>query len=330
MKAVIDSLNEIASNPNNSDDLHKAAYFGMSDAQKAQFKSEGYQLYQGKVRELLKKEDTLYIFHTDRLTAFDKYIGMVPYKGLILAEISRFWLENIADIIPNHFEKTVNERVLKVKACKPIKAEVIVRGYMAGSMQRAYEKGVRSFCGATLPEGLKPFQKLPEAIITPTTKAEAFEHDEEATPDELVAQGVCTAAEWQEVSDLALKLFARGQEVYREKGWILVDTKYEFGWDKDGKIRVIDEVHTPDSSRLWIKDTYHSRLASGEAPEMLDKEIVRRFLLNQGFSGEGQVPHVPAEVLVSLAKVYLQVAEALIGKQLQTCLKPSELSLPTT
>ena len=327
MKALIDALNEISSSSHGSEAIRKSAYYGMSDSQKAQFNSDGYHTYQGKVRELLQKDDNLFIFHTDRLTAFDKYIGMVPYKGAILSEISRFWLENVKDLIPTHFDKSVNERVLKVKNCKPVKAEVIVRGYMAGSMQRAYKKGVREFCGVTLTEGLTDFQKLPEAIITPTTKAAAFEHDEDATPAELIEQGVCTQEEWNKISDMALKLFARGTEVYAEKGWILVDTKYEFGWDQDGNIVVIDEVHTPDSSRLWVKDSYQSRISAGEQPEMLDKEIVRRFLIEKGFSGEGEVPEVPAEVLVSLSKVYLKVAETLTGEQLQTSLTPDHVTI---
>lgn len=327
MKALVEALNEISSSNNGAEAVKKSSYYGMSDSQKAQYKSEGYHAYQGKVRELLQKDDHLFIFHTDRLTAFDKYIGMVPYKGAILSEISRFWLENVNDLIPTHFEKPVNERVLQVKNCKPVKAEVIVRGYMAGSMQRAYNKGVREFCGCSLPEGLKDFQKLPTPIITPTTKAAAFEHDEDATPAELIEQGVCTQEEWNKISDMALKLFARGQEVYEDKGWILVDTKYEFGWDKDGNIVVIDEVHTPDSSRLWVRESYSTRIAAGEQPEMLDKEIVRRFLMDHGFSGEGQVPEVPAEVLVSLSKVYLKVAETLTGSQLQTALTPDHVTL---
>ncbi|SMF32187.1 phosphoribosylaminoimidazolesuccinocarboxamide synthase [Pseudobacteriovorax antillogorgiicola] len=327
MKALNQALNEISSSSNGPEAIRQFAYYGMSDSQKAQYVAEGFEAYQGKVRELLKKDETLYIFHTDRLTAFDKYIGMVPFKGAILSEISRFWLQNVADIAPTHLEAVINERVLKVKACEPVKAEVIVRGYMAGSMQRAYQKGIREFCGCTLPDGLQDYQQLPEPIITPTTKAAAFEHDEDASPEELVAQGVCTADEWQQISELAFKLFARGQEVYGEKGWILVDTKYEFGRDKNGKIIVIDEIHTPDSSRLWVKASYEARVKAGEAPEMLDKENVRRFLISKGFSGEGSVPEVPADVLVSLAQVYLRVAETLKGEQLQISLSPDHITI---
>ena len=327
MKALVDALDEISSSNNGTEAIQKSAYYGMSESQKAKYTSEGYHAYQGKVRELLQKDSTLYIFHTDRLTAFDKYIGMVPYKGAILSEISRFWLENVRDLIPTHYQEAINERVLKVRSCTPIKAEVIVRGYMAGSMQRAYKKGIRELCGCQLPEGLSDFQRLPEAIITPTTKAAAFEHDEESSPAELISQGVCSPEEWETISAMALKLFARGQKVYEEKGWILVDTKYEFGRDEDGQIIVIDEIHTPDSSRLWVKESYIPRLEAGEEPEMLDKEIVRRFLIKAGFSGEGKVPDVPPETLISLSKVYLKVAETLTGMQLQTHLSPEHVSI---
>jgi phosphoribosylaminoimidazole-succinocarboxamide synthase len=183
-------------------------------------------------------------------------------------------------------------------------------------MMRAYEKGEREFCGARLPEGLKDYGPLATAIITPTTKAAAFEHDENISPEELLRRGVVTAAEWDEISAKALRLFAFGQETLARVGWLLVDTKYEFGRAPRGEIKVIDEIHTPDSSRFWVKDSYQQRLTRGEAPEMLDKETVRRYLLEQGFSGEGPVPEVPVTRLVELAEVYLKVAETLAGKPL--------------
>lgn len=327
MTAVMDELDRILSQGNGAEAISKLAYFGLAESQKSMFASDGYRIYRGKVRELLERDGHLYIFHTDRLTAFDKYIGMVPFKGLILSEISGFWLKNVNDIVPTHFEAIVNERVLRVKACKPLKAEIVVRSYLAGSMARAYQDGVREFCGCKLPEGLKPFQKLPEPIITPTTKAAAFEHDQNISPSQMIEQGICTSEEWQTVTDMALKLFARGQDVFRDKGWILVDSKYEFGWDPEGQLCVIDEIHTPDSSRLWVQDSYVSRQKEGLPPEMLDKEIVRRYLLDRAYSGEGPVPDVPAEILVSLAKTYLRVAETLMGRQLQSQLPPNQISI---
>ena len=327
MPAIGDQLQAISNENYSLESINKHSYLGLSPSQKAQYEAEGYQCYQGKVRELVKIDDFLYIFHSDRLSAFDKFIGVVPYKGAILAEISRFWFDAVKDIAPHHFLAMPNERVIKTRNCEPIKAEVIVRGYLAGSMERAYSKGQREFCGCHLEEGFTPYGKLSAPIITPTTKAAAYEHDENASPAELIAQGVCSDSEWRQIEELSLKLFARGQSIYANNGWILVDTKYEFGRDADGSIRLIDEIHTPDSSRLWKKDSYQERLNSGKAPEMLDKEIVRRYLMDQGFSGDGHIPTVPGEKLISLAKTYLHVAESLTRKQLQTNLEPSQVSL---
>ena len=316
MTPVRDLLEEIRRSPDPRAALDRHAYHGPEESEKELLRRQGYEVYQGKVRELARKDGELLIYHTDRLTAFDKYIDMIPYKGTILAGITRFWMAEAEKIMPTHYLGAPHERLLKVRAMNPYKVEVIVRGYMAGSMMRAYDKGERLFCGAALPDGLKSWGKLPENIITPTTKAAAFEHDEDATPDELIEQGVCTRAEWEEISSKALELFARGQEVYQEKGWILVDTKYEFGKDDKGQIFVIDEAHTPDSSRLWTAATMESRLSAGQAPDMLDKEIVRRWLMENGFKGEGKPPEVPVETLIALAETYLDVAERLMGEPL--------------
>lgn len=297
------------------------SYGGLTKAQIDTLAKKDIQTYTGKVRDVVRMGDELMIVHSDRLTAFDKLIANVPYKGTILTAISDFWLTEAKKVVPTHLISRPHERVLKTERAEPFKVEVIVRGYLAGSMARAYFKeggGERVFCGERLPEGLKNYGVLPRNIITPTTKAAAFEHDEDTTPKDLVEKGVVTRAEWDEISALALKLFAHGQKVSREKGWILVDTKYEFGRTKDGRIKIIDEIHTPDSSRYWLAATYDQRLAKGEAPEMEDKEIVRRYLLDQGFSGEGQVPKVPAAQLIALAEVYLNVAEKLTGKPLMT------------
>ena len=318
MKAISDYLKEISNEPAANDALAKHSYTGLSDEEKSHYTKLGRKVYAGKVRELVGKNDELFIFHSDRLSAFDRFVGMVPYKGVILADLSEFWLKAAKKVVPTHYIDRPHERVLRCKACEPFKVEVIVRGYMAGSMARAYAKGVREFCGAKLGEGLQEFRPLPTAIITPTTKAAAYEHDEDVSPEELVSRGTVTAAEWKEISEMALRLFAFGQEVYAEKGWILVDTKYEFGRDSSGQICVIDEIHTPDSSRLWVHETYAARLAKGEAPEMLDKETVRRYLLSQNFSGHGDVPHVPVKNIVELADTYLVVAEKLRGEKVMS------------
>lgn len=294
------------------------AYLGLTPDQCARLHLQHMHTYTGKVRDVVFCGDELFIVHSDRLTAFDKLISMVPYKGTILTAISEFWLQEAARVVPTHYLSRPDERVLKTKKTTPFKIEVVVRGYLAGSMMRAYAKGERQYCGVSLPDGLHLYGRLPAAIITPTTKAAAFEHDENTTPEELVQRGICTASEWDEIASMALKLFAHGQKVFAEKGWLLVDTKYEMGRASDGTILVIDEIHTPDSSRLWTASTYASQLAAGDAPEMLDKETVRRWLIDQGFTGEGRVPVVPVERLLDLAALYLHVAETLTGKTLMT------------
>jgi phosphoribosylaminoimidazole-succinocarboxamide synthase len=317
MRPVREYLAELKRDPTGSQ-LAAHSYGGLTKAQIEALAAKDLPTYTGKVRDVVGCGDELLIVHSDRLTAFDKLIGMVPYKGTILTAISEFWLAEAKKVVPTHYLARPDERVLKVRRAEPFKVEVIVRGFLAGSMARAYAKGEREFCGQALPEGLVGYGKLPAPIITPTTKAAAFEHDENTTPAAMIAAGVVTKAEWDEISHLALRLFAHGQKVYSEKGWILVDTKYEFGRARSGEILVIDEIHTPDSSRLWTAADYMTRLARDEAPEMLDKEVVRRWLVEQGFSGEGAVPKVPVDRLVALAEVYLTVVEKLTGQPLLT------------
>ena len=317
MRPVREYLAELKRDTTGSQ-LATHSYGGLTKAQIVELARKDMPTYTGKVRDVVGRGDELMIVHSDRLTAFDKLIAMVPYKGTILTAISEFWLAEAKKVVPTHYLSRPDERVLKVRRAEPFKVEVIVRGFLAGSMMRAYAKGEREFCGQVLPQGLVPYGKLPTPIITPTTKAAAFEHDENTTPDAMIAAGVVTKSEWDEIEHLALKLFAHGQKIYSDKGWILVDTKYEFGRARTGEILVIDEIHTPDSSRLWTASDYMARLARGEAPEMLDKEVVRRWLVEQGFSGEGTVPQVPVDRLVALAEVYLTVAEKLIGKPLET------------
>ena len=314
IKDILETLEHTSSD----EDFARHGYCGLSQAEKDTLGDKDYQVYTGKVRDVVSRGEELLVVHSDRLTAFDKLIAMVPYKGTILTEISEFWLEEAKKVVPTHLLSRPHERVLQCQKADPVRIEVIVRGYLAGSMMRSYAKGERSFCGHVLPEGLKPYGRLPEPIITPTTKAAAFEHDEDTTAEDVVRRGLCTKAEWDTIASMALKLFAHGQAVYRKIGWILVDTKYEFGRTSDGKIIVIDEIHTPDSSRLWQGATYESRLAENKPPVMLDKENVRRWLIDHGFSGEGQVPKVPRDILLALAKVYLQVAETLTGRPVMT------------
>jgi phosphoribosylaminoimidazole-succinocarboxamide synthase len=306
------------SRDNSSSEFERACFSGLSEATRTLLQFRGYETYEGKVRELARKGDKLWIFHSDRLSAFDRPIGLVPYKGLILAATSRFWLEQASKIMPTHYISSPHPRVLLTKPCTPFKIEVIVRGYLAGSMMRAYAEGERNFCGETLPEDLVAHGPLTKPIITPTTKAEVYEHDVNISPAEILASNLCTDTEWETITKMSLSLFSLGQEVYARAGWILVDTKYEFGKDANGQICLIDEAHTPDSSRLWVQESYATRLSAGLAPEMLDKENIRRYLLSQNFAGHGDVPKVPTSQLIQLGETYLHVAEKLLNKELDT------------
>lgn len=318
MKPVRDYLEDLRSLDTSDSKFLQHCYSGLPPQQKDTLATHDVQIYTGKVRDMVYQGDEVQVVHSDRLSAFDRLIGLVPYKGTMLAAISEYWFTEAAKILPTHYKSRPGERVLTVQKHEPIKAEVIVRGYLAGSMMRAYEAGERMFCGVTLPNGLKPYAKLPEPIITPTTKAAAFDHDEDTTADELMARGIASTKEWIAITNMALKLFQHGSDVLSQHGWILVDTKYEFGRSPSGQIAVIDEIHTPDSSRFWLQDSYAAKTKLGDPPDMLDKEIVRRWLLDRGFKGHGDVPKTPAEVLVNLGLVYLDVAEKLIGNSVKT------------
>ena len=315
-RRISDIYQQITSEPTNDKLWKSCIWEGPTQSDVASWQAQGYGVYQGKIRTDLSRDGRIQLLHSDRLTAFDRLIDHVPLKGVILAAISRYWLEEISRLVPTHFIKLLGPRALLVESTRPIKAEIVVRSYLSGSLARAYASGQRSFCGVTLPQGLENYERLPEPIITPTTKALAFEHDENITPQELVQRGICTEAEWDQMTVLALKIFSIGSKLYDQKGWILVDTKYEFGKAADGTLKLIDEVHTPDSSRLWRKESYESQLSLSQPPEMFDKENVRRFLLSNGFSGFGEVPTLPRLILLDLAKTYLHVAESVMCDEL--------------
>jgi phosphoribosylaminoimidazole-succinocarboxamide synthase len=309
-----DVYTALSENPGNDSLWRKHLWEGPAQTDIANWQAQGYSVYQGKVRTMLDRDGRVQMLHSDRLTAFDRMISCIPGKGALLTAISKWWFQQLSSRdIPTHFIDSPGPRVILAEACSPIKVEVVVRAYLAGSMLRAYQKGERMFCGVVLPEGLKPYERLPEPIITPTTKAAAFEHDENVTVDQLIRSGLCSVSVWDEISKLALRVFSIGSRLYGERGWILVDTKYEFGKSKSGQIKLIDEVHTPDCSRLWVQNSYQERWANNQPPEMLDKENVRRWLVSQGFAGTGPVPVVPRDVLVELGRTYLKVAETLTG-----------------
>jgi phosphoribosylaminoimidazole-succinocarboxamide synthase len=302
--------------PNNRAEMQRHSYTGLTEKQRRALTAAGHEPYQGKVRDVVPFASELLIVHSDRLTAFDRFLDLVPYKGTMLTALSNFWLRSAASVVPTHLLSMPHERVLRVRRMDPVKVEVVVRGYLAGSMMRAYAAGEREYCGVPLKDGLHAYGKLPTPIITPTTKAAAFEHDENATAAQLIKSGVVSASEWHQIEEMTMTLFAHGAKILAPHGWILVDTKYEFGRDEQGQIRVIDEVHTPDSSRYWVADSYHERVAQNEAPIMLDKENVRRYLLSVGFQGHGDVPAIPKELLLELAGTYLKVTETLTGQPL--------------
>lgn len=319
-------LDALAANSNPMNNLATQAYSGVLPEHIKMY-GDQIQLYSGKVRDMLRKGEHLYMVHSDRLSAFDRAIGVVPCKGIILCQMSRFWMEQASQHMPTHFIEGISDRILSLRPMKPIKIEVVVRGYLAGSMQRAYLQGDRSFCGQSLPENLPSYGRLPKLMITPTTKADVFQHDENTSEEEIFRSGLVTESEWRTIVTMATDLFNLGTELYRSRGWILADTKYEFGRDAKGNISLIDEIHTPDSSRLWDADSYDDRIAKGEPPVMLDKENVRRYLLDQGFSGHGEVPHVPTKQLIGLALTYLNVCERLLGNQLELRGEPGLVDL---
>ena len=315
-KRLSDVLHQLASQPTDMKLWNASIWQGPTLSDVASWQAQGYSVYQGKIRTVLDRDGRLQLLHSDRLTAFDRLIDYVPFKGVILSAITDFWFATLGDTVSTHYIKQLGPRALLVEATRPIKLEVVVRAYLAGSLARAYASGQRSFCGVSLPEGLKPFDRLPEPIITPTTKAAAFEHDENISIEQIFEREICTKSEWDQISIMALKVFSVGSNIFNDRGWILVDSKYEFGRSSDGSIKLIDETHTPDSSRLWELQTYSNRIRDGVEPVMLDKENIRRYLMGEGFTGFGEVPTVPRSLIMELAFTYLSVAEKLIGKPL--------------
>lgn len=257
------------------------------------------------------------IVTTDRLSAFDRILARVPYKGQVLNQLSAWWFEQTQDIIQNHIVLLPDPNASIVNIVNPLPIEVIVRGYITGVTTTAlwyrYSLGERNIYGYDFPERLKKNQALPEPIITPTTKGGATGHDERLTCAEVVEKGLLNKQIWDQVQTAALAIFKRGQQVACNAGIILVDTKYEFGCGADGRVVLIDEVHTPDSSRFWKADTYEERFAIDEDPENFDKEFVRLAYAQQGYRGDGEIPSMPDELWVSASERYIQIYEMLTG-----------------
>jgi phosphoribosylaminoimidazole-succinocarboxamide synthase len=274
--------------------------------------------YEGKVRDNYSTKDgRRYIVTTDRVSAFDVVLGTLPLKGQVLQWVSKFWFDLTKDMVPNHVLSSPDPNVMECKECTPLGAEMVVRAYVTGvtstSIWTHYAAGKREFCGHRLPDGLKKDQRLDKPILTPSSKAPKGGHDVSMSREELIEAGYITADDFDAAAKMVHELFAFGQERCDKQGLILVDTKYELGKDKDGKLCVIDEIHTPDSSRFWFKETYAERFAAGKPPESFDKEYLRRWLVDQGYKGEGAIPNIPAEVKVEAMKRYIEACERVAG-----------------
>ncbi|HET9554753.1 MAG TPA: phosphoribosylaminoimidazolesuccinocarboxamide synthase [Anaeromyxobacteraceae bacterium] len=272
------------------------------------------ELYRGKVRDNYSRGDRIVMVTTDRISAFDHVLGTIPFKGEVLSRLTTFWFDKVKDIAPVHLVETPDPSVMVVKKAKALPVEIVIRGYITGSLWRDYQAGKAGAYGIEWPAGLRKDQRFATPIITPSTKAEYGKHDEPISEAEILRQGLVAPEVWREATAVAQRLFARGQEWAAKRGLILVDTKYEMGI-ADGKLVVIDEIHTPDSSRYWVAAGYDRRFAAGEDQEMLDKENIRQWLIKEhGFSGHGTPPALTDEVRIMLARKYIEVYELLTGE----------------
>ncbi len=277
--------------------------------------------YAGKVRDNYDLADgRRIIIATDRLSAFDRIVTAIPLKGQVLTQIARFWFEATRDICANHVIEYPDPNVLVCRRLSIMPVEIVVRDYLAGttatSIWPMYQAGQRQIYGIRFPDGLRHNQQLPAPVITPTTKAAGGGHDEPLTADQIVAGQLLTAEQWQRVSELALALFARGREIARDRGLILADTKYELGFDPEGRIVLADEIHTPDSSRYWLAASYPRRFAEGEPPESLDKDFVRRWVAERCDPYRDPIPEIPREIVAEAARLYVGVCETITGQPL--------------
>ena len=274
--------------------------------------------YEGKVRDNYSRGDKRFIVVTDRISAFDRILGTIPFKGQVLNRLAAWWFEKTKDVAKSHFVRVPDPNVLECIECKPLPVELVVRAYITGStstsMWTHYAEGARTFCGHALPEGLKKNQRLERPLLTPATKAPKGEHDISASRAEILARGEITEQDFDRAADMAMKLFAAGQKICAERGLILVDTKYEIGKTPGGEILVIDEIHTPDSSRFWMAASYDERFASGVDPEPLDKDFVRRYYTALGYRGDGEAPPLPPEVRIGAAQRYMEAYERITGE----------------
>ena len=281
----------------------------------ARFERWSDSYHKGKVRDIYRLADRRILITTDRQSAFDHVLGTIPLKGQVLNRIAQYWFERTSDIVPNHVLQVPHASVTVARELDMFPVEVVVRGYLTGSTETSawthYARGVRELCGNRLPDGMIKNQPFEAPIITPTTKSE--DHDEPISPEQIVEGGLVDEVTWRRIEGIALELFARGQRLAAEQGLILVDTKYEMGRTPEGRIAVADEIHTPDSSRYWILESYEERHGRGDEPESLDKEFLRLWLKDKGIS-DGHIPTLDDEIRIEVAERYLDLFERVTGQ----------------
>jgi phosphoribosylaminoimidazole-succinocarboxamide synthase len=304
--------------PANKVQLLQSLYAGLGNTLDRTDLDELGAKYEGKVRDNYSTKDgRRYIVVTDRISAFDRVLGTIPYKGQLLTAMAAFWFDKTKDLAPNHVMSVPDPNVMECIECQPLPVEMVMRSYITGvtstSIWTHYRDGKREFCGHTLPDGLKKNDKLPNPILTPSTKAEKGGHDISASREEILALTKMPAETFDAAANIAASLFAAGQAHAESRGLILVDTKYEFGVAPDGRVMVIDEIHTPDSSRYWFVESYEERHKRGEEPESFDKEYVRRWLAQEGYIGDGESPTIPDEIRVEAGRRYVEAYERITG-----------------
>lgn len=277
--------------------------------------------YDGKVRDCYidRERGERIIVVTDRLSAFDAVVGTIPSKGQVLNQLATFWFEHTQQLAPNHMLRVPDPNVMVARECTPLPVEWVMRSYLTGvtstSIWYAYERGARTFCGHALPDGMRKNQRLPQPILTPSTKAAKGEHDVSVSREDVLAMGRVTPEVFDRAAALAAVVFAEGQRHAASRGLILADTKYEMGIAADGTLTLIDEIHTPDSSRYWYAEDYEARLARGEEPRSLDKEFVRRWLANEAkWTGDGPPPRLPDDIRLEAARRYIASYELVTGR----------------
>jgi phosphoribosylaminoimidazole-succinocarboxamide synthase len=281
--------------------------------------------YQGKVRDTYEQDGRLILVTTDRISAFDHVLPeTIPFKGQVLNQTAAYFFDATEDLVPNHVLGVPDPNVTVAQACSPVPIEFVVRGYLAGHAWREYEAGARTLCGQSLPDGLRESEQLPEPIVTPTTKAEEG-HDQDVTREEAIARTDVSARTFDQLRDWSLALFRRGTDMAAEQGLILVDTKYEFGRTPDGEYVLIDEVHTPDSSRYYYSEGYEERLDRGEPQRQLSKEFVREWLMDHGFQGREQdeMPPLPDDFRATVAERYVELYERVTGRTFSPDVHPN-------